>query len=151
MKHIKQYKIFEDLFNLERFLDAQESTYQKALQEIKNGYKESHWIWFIFPQIKGLGYSDKSIFYGLKNIEEANAYLNHPILGERLLEICNVLINLDNNDAYSIFGSPDNLKLKSCLTLFSQVENTNEIFDNLLSKFFNGKYDKNTLDIIDSL
>ena len=151
MKHIKQYKIFEELFNLERFLDAQENTYQIALQEIKNGYKESHWMWFILPQIKGLGHSPKSIFYGLKNIEEANAYLNHPILGKRLLEICNVLLNLDDNDAYSIFGSPDNLKLKSCLTLFSQVENTNEIFDNLLSKFFNGKYDKSTLDIINSL
>lgn len=139
-----------DLFNLERFLEAQEQSYQNALEEIRNGRKESHWMWYIFPQIKGLGSSSMSNFYGLKNLEEAEAFLSHPILGKRLVEICTVLLGLDESDAYSIFGSPDHLKLKSCLTLFSQVENTNQIFEQLLSKYFNSKYDEITLSMIDS-
>jgi len=139
-----------DLFDLERFLEAQEQSYQNALEEIRNGRKESHWMWYIFPQIKGLGSSSMSNFYGLKNLKEAEAYLKHHILGKRLVEICTVLLGLDERDAYSIFGSPDHLKLKSCLTLFSQVENTNQIFEQLLSKYFNSKYDEITLSMIDS-
>ncbi len=138
----------EDIFNLERFIEAQEQSYQNALEEIRDGRKESHWMWYIFPQIKGLGNREFSIFYGLASLEEAEAYLLHPILGKRLVEICAVLLKSDETDAYTIFGFPDYLKLQSCLTLFSQIENSNEIIDQLLSKYFNSEYDEKTLGII---
>src|SRR4051812_36985489 len=97
--------------SLERFVDAQAQTYQDALSEIKNGKKQSHWMWFIFPQVQGLGFSSTSKYYGIKDIDEAREFLRHPVLGGRLVEMCNVLLQLPSNSANRIFGSPDDLKL----------------------------------------
>jgi len=134
-----------------RFIQAQERTYSVALEEIKNGRKQSHWMWYIFPQIQGLGYTSTAQYYAIKDIEEATEYLNNKVLGSRLVEICNELLNLDSNDAYSIFGSPDCKKLKSCVTLFSQVEGANPVFLLVLEKFFDGNPDFRTLSILDKL
>lgn len=137
-------------FNLNRFLEAQESTYQYALAEIKNGQKESHWMWFIFPQIAGLGFTDFNIFYAIKNIEEAQAYYNHPILGKRLIEISKAMHQVQNKTALEILGKPDTRKLKSCMTLFTQLPNASPVFQQVLNKFYNGELDKKTLDILPS-
>jgi len=134
--------------NLKRFIEAQEADYQIALSEIKNGRKQSHWMWYIFPQIHGLGFSETSKFYAIKNIQEAEEFLMHPILGYRLIEICNKLLELKSNDANKIFGSPDDLKLKSSMTLFSSLDNSNPVFQSVLEKFFNGTKDNKTLQII---
>ena len=135
-------------YNLERFIDAQTIDYPIALSEIKSGRKQSHWMWYIFPQIEGLGFSSTSKYYALKNIDEARAYLNHEVLGKRLIEICNVLVSLKTNDAYKIFGSPDDLKLKSSMTLFSEVPGSNKIFEMVLGKFYNGTKDHKTLQLL---
>ena len=108
---------------LNKYLEAQKDTFELALSEIKNGKKESHWMWYVFPQIQGLGESEISKFYSLNTIDEAKGYLAHPILGARLIEISTVLLNSNETDSYEIFGYSDNLKLKSCMTLFSLVAN----------------------------
>ncbi len=131
--------------NLNRFIDAQEDTYEIALQEIKKGKKESHWMWFIFPQIIGLGTSYMAEYYGIKDIEEAKAYINHEVLGSRLLEITKCLLDLDETNAVNIFGPIDALKLNSCMTLFSLVS-TDSIFNLVIDKYFYGKKDELTLD-----
>jgi len=131
--------------NLKRFLDAQESLYPIALKEITNGRKRSHWMWYIFPQIHGLGFSDTSKFYAIKNKSEAEKYLQHPVLGSRLIEISNALLQLETNNAHAIFGSPDDLKLKSSMTLFSCM-GVNPVFDLVLKRFFNGTKDIKTLE-----
>ena len=136
--------------NLQRFLDAQETAYPIALAEVRNGRKRSHWMWFIFPQIKGLGYSSTSQFYAIKDLQEAQAYLEHPLLGSRLVEICQELYKLESQDARAIFGSPDDLKLKSSMTLFSALPNTHAIFGLILDKFYQGNKDDKTLQILSS-
>ena len=136
--------------NLQRFISAQESSYQAALAEIKNGRKRSHWMWYIFPQIQGLGYSETSRFYAIKDMDEATAFLEHPLLGSRLIAICNELLQLQSNDAYKIFGSPDDAKLKSSMTLFSSLPDANPVFQAILEKFFNGTKDDKTLQIMES-
>jgi len=136
-------------YNLERFIDAQEASYEIALSEIKSGRKKSHWMWYIFPQVQGLGFSETSKFYAIKDIGEAKAFLEHPILGERLVRICNALLHLESDNAHNIFGSPDDLKLRSSMTLFSSL-NINPVFQKLLDKFFNGIKDDKTLQIIGS-
>jgi uncharacterized protein (DUF1810 family) len=133
--------------NLERFIDAQERSYQIALSEIKNGRKQSHWMWYIFPQVQGLGFSETSKFYAIKNIDEAKEFLLHPVLGNRLVNLCNELLKLESDNANSIFGSPDDLKLKSSMTLFSSL-NINPVFQMVLDKFFNGTGDNKTLELI---
>ncbi len=135
--------------NLQQFVDAQERNYFAALSEIKNGKKQSHWMWYIFPQIDGLGFSETSKYYAIKNIHEAIEYSQHPILGKRLIEICNELLKLESNNAHAIFGRPDDLKLKSSMTLFSSLPNSNPIFDLILQKFFVGKKDTKTLQILE--
>src|SRR6186713_3261128 len=115
-------------YNLERFIDAQEASYEIALSEIKSGRKRSHWMWYIFPQIQGLGFSDISKFYAIKDLDEAENFLNHPVLGKRLIDICNELLALPGNDANAILGSPDDLKLKSSMTLFASLNNSNGVF-----------------------
>ncbi|MBF9254313.1 DUF1810 domain-containing protein [Pontibacter sp. 172403-2] len=135
--------------SLKRFLDAQEADYQIALSEVKNGRKRSHWMWYIFPQIQGLGFSETSKFYAIKDIREAEEYLKHPVLGSRLVLICEELLAQESNNANRIFGSPDDLKLKSSMTLFSALPNTNPVFQLVLEKFFNGTKDHKTLQIID--
>lgn len=135
-------------FNLNRFLDAQKSSYQTALEEIKNGRKRSHWMWYVFPQIQGLGFSETSIFYAIKDVQEAEAYLEHPILGSRLIEICDAAMAIQSNNANSVFGSPDDMKLKSSMTLFAALDDTNPVFQAVLDKFFSGSKDQKTLQLI---
>jgi len=134
--------------SLQRFLDAQEDTYQVAFLEIKNGRKRSHWMWYIFPQIQGLAFSETSRYFAIKDIEEAEAFVKHPILGRRLIDICNELIKLKSNDANQVFGNPDDLKLKSSMTLFASVSEADQVFQLVLDKYFNGTHDDKTLQII---
>ena len=135
--------------NLERFIDAQRTDYAIALSEIKNGRKQSHWMWYIFPQIQGLGYRSISKRYAIQHLREAEAYLQHPELGRRLVEISQVLLGLASNDAHRIFGTPDDLKLKSSMTLFAAVPGADPVFEQVLQKFFKGVKDDHTLRIIE--
>ncbi|TGE09511.1 DUF1810 domain-containing protein [Hymenobacter fodinae] len=130
---------------LQRFVAAQESDYATALVEIKSGRKRSHWMWYIFPQIHGLGFSETSRFYAIKNRQEAEAFLHHPVLGPRLVTICQALLTLSSNNATQVLGSPDDVKLKSSMTLFAALENTDPVFEAVLQKFFNGTKDQKTL------
>jgi uncharacterized protein (DUF1810 family) len=131
-----------------RFLDAQNQMYLKALSEIKNGRKVSHWMWFIFPQLDGLGSSETAKFYAIKNLEEAAAYFHHPVLGKHLIEISKELLNISGKEAIDIFGTPDDIKLRSSMTLFSQVENVDPVFEKVLDKYFNGAPDDLTLQLL---
>ncbi|CAA9196114.1 hypothetical protein FLA105534_00985 [Flavobacterium bizetiae] len=133
---------------LVRFLDAQNKLYLSALSEIKKGRKESPWMWFIFPQIKGLGSCDTSKFYEIKNADEAIAFLEHPILGKHLIEITAELIKTDEKTAEDIFGNPDNEKLQSCMTLFASVQNTEPVFNEVLDKYFDGSSDFHTIQLL---
>ena len=135
--------------NIERFIIAQNRDYEKALQEIKNGKKTSHWIWYIFPQLKGLGNSTTSMYYGINNIEEAREYYNNDYLRNNLLEICNALLLLDNN-IRNIFGYPDYLKVHSCVTLFEIVAKDEIVFKKIIDKFYNGKRDNNTINLLNN-
>jgi uncharacterized protein (DUF1810 family) len=135
--------------NLQRFVDAQQEVYEQALSQIKGGRKQSHWMWFVFPQIDGLGYSEISKRYGIKSMAEAEAYLQHPLLGVRLLQISEALLQLGSSDAHQIFGSPDDLKLKSSMTLFSSLPNAPAIFRKVLDKFFAGAKDAKTLKLLE--
>lgn len=135
--------------DLNRFLTAQQGgVYENALSELKNGRKRTHWMWFIFPQIHGLGYSATAKYYAIKNSEEAEQYLNHPVLGNRLLQCTNAVLSIENKTVLEIFGAPDNLKLNSCMTLFAQLPNTSPIFSRVLDKYFNGKPDTQTLALL---
>ena len=134
--------------DLERFISAQENSYQTALREIQNCRKLSHWIWYIFPQLRGLGQSYNSEYYGISNADEARSYLSHPILGARLIEITEALLNLEENDPLKVMGSPDDLKLKSCMTLFAYISENGSIFHRVLDKYFGGSRDDKTLSII---
>ena len=137
---------------LNKFLEAQKDTFELALSEIKNRKKESHWMWYVFPQIQGLGQSEISKFYSLGTIDEAKGYLAHPILGARLIEISTLLLHLNENDSYEIFGYPDNLKLKSCMTLFSLAVNDEIlIFNEILIKYFGNEKCNETLLIIGTM
>ena len=127
-----------DIYNLERFINAQENSYKIALKEIQNGEKRSHWMWFIFPQIDGLGMSSMSREYSIKNQQEAKNYLDHNILGNRLIEITGALMKIEQKSARSIFGYPDDLKLKSSMTLFKKISPDSELFSDVLVKYFNG-------------
>jgi uncharacterized protein (DUF1810 family) len=137
-----------EYYNLNRFIEAQESDYKIALREIKNGRKQSHWMWYIFPQLKGLGKSHNSDFYGINDISEAKAYLANPLLEERVIKIAGTLLDLKSNDALDIMGTPDHYKLKSSMTLFSSVPNSNHIFTQVLGKFFQGKMSRRTLELL---
>lgn len=134
--------------NLDRFIEAQQNDYANALNEIKNGKKQSHWMWYIFPQVIGLGMSETSIKYAINNLNEASAFLHHPILGKRLIEITNVVLQLPENDAYKIFGNPDEQKLKSSMTLFALLAETDLVFERVLTKFYCGDKDKKTIEIV---
>lgn len=132
---------------LERFINSQANIYETALKEIQSGHKRTHGIWFIFPQLKGLGRSPTSMYYGLDGVEEAREYLNNPILGGRLREITKALLMLPDTNPHSIFGSPDDMKLRSCMTLFNTIE-PNSIFRQVIDKFFQGRQDTRTLSIL---
>ena len=136
--------------DLKRFLEAQETDYETALAEIEGGRKQSHWMWYIFPQIAGLGFSSTSKFYAIKDRNEAVNYLAHPVLGKRLVEISNALLEIERKTASQIFGSPDDAKLKSSMTLFGALDDTNPVFQKVLDKYFNGAQDDKTLELIDN-
>ena len=133
---------------LTRFLAAQETAYPTALSEIKNGRKRSHWMWYIFPQIQGLGVSETSRYYAIRDAAEAQAYLRHPVLGGRLVEISNALLTLPSNNATAVLGSPDDLKLRSSMTLFAALPAASPVFQAVLGKFFNGAADGKTLRLL---
>lgn len=132
-------------YDLSRFRRAQERDYSAALAEIRSGRKRSHWIWYIFPQLKGLGYSSTSQYYGIENLGEAKAYLADPILRERLLEISGALLELESSDPSAVMGYPDDLKLRSSMTLFALAEPDCTVFQEVLNKFFRGQGDPHTL------
>ena len=134
--------------SLSRFLKAQDNTYDEALKEIKNGRKRSHWMWYVFPQIRGLGFTDTSKYYAIRDLMEAQEYLEHPILGSRLIEISKALLELNTRDALAVFGSPDEMKLKSSMTLFSLVPKADPIFNEIINAFFAGEKDESTLQLV---
>lgn len=134
--------------DLARFYEAQEYSYKDALQEIKNGKKTSCWMWYIFPQIIGLGHSNMAQYYSINSFKEAVDYLNDVTLGGRLNEICEALLKIESSDAHKIFGWPDDQKLKSSMTLFAQAAPGNPIFEKVLEKFFHGERDVHTLEIL---
>ena len=135
-------------YHLERFLTAQERDYATALREIRSGRKRSHWIWYIFPQLKDLGYSETAKYYGIKDLDEAKAYLSEPTLRARLIEISEALLSLRGNDPETVMGYPDDLKLRSSMTLFAAADPEEPVFGQVLEKFFHGRPDQRTLDLI---
>ena len=136
------------MYDLDRFILAQESCYGKALDEVKNGKKESHWMWFIFPQIYGLGVSDIAMFYSINDIGEAKLYLEHEVLGPRLIEITKEVLSLDTDDPIEVFGEIDSLKLNSCMTLFDYVSERDNVFKEVIDKFYDGRKDQKTLQLL---
>lgn len=138
------------MYNLDRFLKAHEECYEQALKEIKNGYKRTHWMWFIFPQIKGLGMSETAKYYEIKDINEAEEYFKNDILKSHLLEISNELLKLNETNILKIFTYPDNLKLQSSMTLFNYIY-PNKVFKQVLNKFYNGILDDKTMEIIKNM
>lgn len=139
----------DDRFELERFVEAQKLTYARALAEIRAGRKESHWMWFIFPQFDGLGFSPMAERYAIKSLEEARAYLAHPTLGPRLVECVEAALGVEGRSARAIFGTPDDLKLRSCATLFAEVSPAGSGFERLLGKYYGGWRDVRTLRLLD--
>lgn len=135
--------------NLNRFLEAQDKAYEGALMEITNGKKQGHWIWYIFPQISGLGFSEMTQFYAIKDIKEAPAYLQHPVLGNRMLQIARSLLSVEGKTARQILRNPDDLKVRSCMTLFSLLPQPNPIFQAVLVKFYDGIQDEATLSFLE--
>ncbi|MBR2047846.1 MAG: DUF1810 domain-containing protein [Oscillospiraceae bacterium] len=133
--------------SVDRFLEPQKSGYPTALAEIRNGRKSSHWMWYIFPQLRGLGRSHMARYYGIEDLAEARVYLNHPVLGQRLREITRVLLELPESDPGKIFGWPDDLKLCSCMTLFAQVSE-DDLFEQVLWKYFDGRADTVTIHLL---
>jgi uncharacterized protein (DUF1810 family) len=138
-----------DPYNLNRFLQAQEGAYEQALAEIRGGRKRTHWMWFIFPQIDGLGHSPTAKHYAIKSIDEARAYLAHPVLGPRLRECAEAAAGVEGRSAAAVFGSPDDLKLRSCATLFASVSPPGSVFDRLLGKYYEGRPDEQTLRLLE--
>jgi uncharacterized protein (DUF1810 family) len=138
----------DDPHNLSRFVDAQADDYEQALSEIRGGRKRSHWMWYIFPQFDGLGFSSTSRRYSIKSVAEAEAYLSHPVHGPRLVECAEAVLSVEGRSALEIFGSPDDMKLRSCATLFACVSPAGTVFDRLLGKYFQGKRDGKTLRLL---
>ena len=134
-----------DPHGLKRFVDAQEPVYQEVLEELRAGKKRSHWIWFIFPQIAGLGNSSTSQHYAIASLEEARAYLGHPVLGARLRECTAIVNQIEGRTVSEIFGWPDDMKFRSCMTLFAQATTDNQAFRYALEKYFSGEADQQTL------
>ena len=137
-----------DIKSLDRFVNAQTNTYQVALNEIKNGRKRSHWMWFMFPQLQELGMSSISRYYGISGLEEAKAYLEHPILSERLYELCGALLEHKGKRALEIFGAIDSMKLQSSMTLFALAFEERSVFEEVLECFFDGLMDEATLELL---
>jgi uncharacterized protein (DUF1810 family) len=138
----------KDPFDLDRFVRAQAADYKRALAEIKSGHKRSHWMWYVFPQFAGLGQSPTSQHFAISSLDEARAYLAHPILGPRLSECASALLDVHDKTVHQMFGSPDDLKLKSSATLFALVSPDDSVFHRLLEKYFDGHADERTLTLV---
>ena len=139
-----------DVYDLDRFISAQEGIYESVLAELQNGEKRSHWMWFIFPQIDGLGFSATTKYYSIKNKEEARHYLNHPVLGPRLLQCTELLLAIEGKSVREIFDFPDDKKLKSSMTLFARVSDPDSVFAHVLEKYFGGERDERTTSLLDN-
>lgn len=137
-----------DPYELSRFIDAQEGVHEVALSEIENGRKRSHWMWFIYPQLRGLGHSAMAHRYGISGAEETRAYLSHPVLGPRLIAMGHAALGVEGRSATEIFGTPDDRKLHSCATLFAQFSEDNSVFHQILEKYFDGQPDHQTLELL---
>jgi uncharacterized protein (DUF1810 family) len=135
----------DDPFDLQRFVDAQAPVYQRVRAELKNGRKHSHWMWFIFPQIAGLGHSAMAQRYAISSLREAEAYMKHPVLGSRLRECTRLILQVDGKSAYEILGTPDDMKFHSCVTLFGRAVPQEDIFLDALEKYFGGAEDQATV------
>jgi uncharacterized protein (DUF1810 family) len=139
-----------DRYDLQRFVDAQEHVYATVLAELRNGRKRSHWIWFVFPQLQGLGHSPTAVRFGVSSLDEARAYLAHQVLGPRLRECARLVARIDGRSADQIFGWPDNLKVRSSMTLFTRATDDNAEFRAVLDKFYNGEEDPATAELLNS-
>jgi len=148
MGEAKEIAVTDDPHDLNRFMRAQVGDYERALAEVRNGRKRSHWMWYIFPQYDGLGFSETSQRYSIKSVAEARAYLGHPILGPRLIECIEAVLGVEGRTASEIFGDPDDRKLKSCATLFAEVSTPGSVFEQLLDKYFAGERDGETLRLL---
>lgn len=135
-------------YDFDKFVNAQKLMYPWALKEMKNARKQTHWMWFVFPQLKALGRSNTALYYGIKDLEEAKAYLEHPVLGSRLTEISEVLLTLETNDPYRVMGDIDALKLCSSMTLFAEAAGYDSVFGKVIDKYYNGNKDMNTIHIL---
>ncbi len=137
-----------DPYDLDRFVEAQEATYDTGLSEIRSGRKRSHWMWYVFPQLDGLGSSPMSRRYAVRSLAEAQAYLGHPVLGPRLVECAEAVLGVELRSALAIFGSPDDLKLRSCATLFAEASPSGSVFERILQKYYRGERDPRTLSLL---
>ena len=138
------------MIDLQIFVQAQEDIYEQALAELKNGSKESHWMWFVFPQIAGLGNSEMARIYAIPNMADAKAYLSHDLLGSRLRECTEAVLAVEGRTAHEILGSPDDMKLKSCMTLFEVADGPGSVFSSILEKYFEGQRDERSLMILNA-
>ena len=136
----------EDPYNLQRFVDAQSSVIDGVYAELRKGWKGGHWMWFVFPQIKGLGDTERSMTYAISSRDEAEAYLSHPVLGQRLRECARLVMLVEGRTLREIFGYPDNLKFRSSMTLFAHATSDNQIFMDALQKYCDGKFDPLTVE-----
>jgi uncharacterized protein (DUF1810 family) len=137
-----------DPFDLRRFVDAQDRVYDTVVAELRNGTKRSHWIWFVFPQLRGLGHSPTAVRFGIGSLDEARAYLAHPVLGPRLRECTRLVAQIDGRSADEIFGWPDNLKVRSSMTLFARAADDNAEFRAVLDRFYSGEDDPATVELL---
>lgn len=137
-----------DPFNLARFVASQEEVFEVALAELRRGRKRSHWMWFIFPQVEGLGSSATSRKYAIRSLEEARAYLSHPVLGSRLLDCCRAILSVQGKSASDIMGYPDDLKLRSSMSLFMLAEDSHQEFRQVIDRYFQGQPDERTLELL---
>ena len=148
MDNLSDSRSADDPYNLSRFVRAQERDYESALSEINRGQKRTHWMWYIFPQLDGLALSATSKRYSIKNAKDAKAYLDHRVLGPRLLECAEAVVLIEGKSAAEIFGSPDDLKLRSCATLFACVLPQGSVFDRLIDKYYRGERESKTLQLM---
>ena len=140
----------KDVYNLQRFVEAQAGVIEGACAELRRGRKTGHWMWFIFPQLRGLGSSSMAEYYGITSLAEAKWYLEHPLLGERLIECSRIVTLIEGRSLREIFGSPDDMKFKSSMTLFAHAATANSIFIEAIDKYCGGKFDSLTLDLLRS-
>lgn len=141
-------KVSKDPYHLQRFVVAQGEVYETVISELRDGHKRSHWMWFVFPQLDGLGFSSTAKFYAIQSLEEAKAYLQHNVLGQNLLECTHTVLAVEGRSVHDIFGCPDDLKLKSCMTLFEFVDGPESVFGKVLDKFYAGERDEKTLQLL---